>query len=105
MSVPLESSISAACIKKARAMFLDAIVIRKRNVTMGVMGDPDVYGSLYGLHFEVEVKRPGKVPTDLQERRLAEWKAAGAIAGVATSVEEFIAILLAGLHENRELCQ
>ena len=36
------------------------LVIRKRHGTaMGVAGDPDLYGTVRGRHFEIEVKRPG----------------------------------------------
>ena len=35
------------------------LVIRKRHGTvMGMAGDPDLYGSYRGRHFEIEVKRP-----------------------------------------------
>jgi hypothetical protein len=39
-------------------------VVRKRHGTAwGVAGDPDLYGSINGRHFEIEVKRRGEVPT------------------------------------------
>jgi rubrerythrin len=63
---------------------------------MGVAGDPDLYGTLNGRHFEIEVKRPNDRSaqvTKLQMRRLLEWKAAGAITGVARSVDDALTIL------------
>jgi hypothetical protein len=64
-------------------------LVRKRHGdAFGVAGDADLYGSIRGRHFELEVKRPGNKPTPLQVRRLAEWAAAGAIVGVVHSVEE-----------------
>jgi hypothetical protein len=94
---PLESRISQS-IQKAVKEKIAGAVIRKRHVSMGVMGDPDLFGSLPGgLHFEIEVKRPGNSPTELQEKRLAEWAATGAITGVAHSVEEALEILFAGM--------
>jgi hypothetical protein len=73
------------------------VVVRKRHGTaMGVAGDPDLYGTIYGRHFEIEVKRPNDSSsqlTELQTRRLLEWKLAGAITGVARSVDEALAIL------------
>ena len=77
------------------------IVVRKRHGTaMGVAGDPDLYGTVGGRHFEIEVKRPNDPSsqlTELQARRLQEWKMAGAIVGVARSVDEAMRILgLAG---------
>jgi hypothetical protein len=73
------------------------VVVRKRHGTaMGMAGDPDLYGTINGRHFEIEVKRPNDSSsqlTELQTQRLMEWKAAGAITGVARSVEEALVIL------------
>ena len=73
------------------------IVVRKRHGTaMGVAGDPDLYGTINGRHFEIEVKRPNDPNsqlTQLQSRRLAEWQQAGAITGVARSVDDALRIL------------
>ena len=60
---------------------------------MGVAGDPDLYGSIWGRHFEIEVKRPGARLTELQSQRLEEWSLGGAITGVARSVEDALAVL------------
>ena len=69
-------------------------VVRKRHGTaFGVAGDPDLYGTIDGRHFEIEVKRPGEHPTELQTARLREWKTAGAITGIARSVEDALTIL------------
>lgn len=69
-------------------------VVRKRHGTAwGVAGDPDLYGSINGRHFEIEVKRRGQEPTPLQQARLAEWRRSGALVGVAHSVEEALRIL------------
>jgi hypothetical protein len=82
----------------ARLRKVAGIVVRKRHGTaMGVAGDPDLYGSYYGKHFEIEVKRPNDSRsqlTKLQAERLREWSAEGsAITGVARSPEEALAIL------------
>jgi hypothetical protein len=73
------------------------VVVRKRHGTaMGVAGDPDLYGTIRGRHFEIEVKRlddPASQLTELQTQRLLEWKLAGALTGVARSVDEALAIL------------
>lgn len=77
-------------------------VCRKRHVAMGVGGDPDLYGSIDGRHFEIEVKRPGCDPTPLQAKRLEDWRATGAMAGVARSVEDAYAVLgLASCQERK----
>ncbi len=55
---------------------------RKRHGTAyGHKGDPDLYGSLCGLHFEFEIKQKGEKPTPLQQKRLKEWEATGSIVG------------------------
>jgi hypothetical protein len=73
------------------------IVVRKRHGTaMGVAGDPDLYGTIAGRHFEIEVKRPddrASQLTELQTRRLLEWRLAGAITGVARTVDDALQIL------------
>jgi hypothetical protein len=73
------------------------VVVRKRHGTaMGVAGDPDLYGTVGGRHFEIEVKRPDDPSsqlTKLQAQRLQEWKMAGALVGVARSVEDALQIL------------
>lgn len=72
----------------------DGCLVRKRH-QMGYSheGDPDISGSLYGRHIELEVKQPGNKPTTLQVFRLAEWEAAGAIVGVVHDVDEVLALL------------
>ncbi len=70
------------------------VVVRKRHGTaFGMAGDPDLYGTINGRHFEIEVKRPGEHPTELQTRRLLEWKLAGAITGIAYSGDDALIIL------------
>lgn len=85
--MPLEKEIVNRIVK-----FLWTVprcVVRKRHGTvMGVAGDPDLYGTIAGRHFELEVKREGNPPTVLQQQRIEEWRAAGATAGIVHSVEE-----------------
>ncbi len=106
----LEKSVVERIAKALRGR--PGIVVRKRHGTvMGMGGDPDLYGTLDGRHFEIEVKRPNDPSsqlTKLQTERLLEWKLAGAITGVARSVEDALAILglrqpdTAGGHIHRE---
>jgi len=51
-------------------------------------GLPDLIGVYRGRALALEVKRPGGKPTKLQEYELGRWAAAGAVAGVVTSVED-----------------
>ena len=53
------------------------------------MGTPDIIAcSPQGQFIGIEVKRPGKEPTPVQLRVIAEIREAGGIAFVATSVED-----------------
>lgn len=91
----LEKAVVVRIVKALRGYA--QVVVRKRHGTaMGVTGDPDLYGTIGGRHFEIEVKRPNDPSsklTELQTRRLMEWQQAGAITGVARSVEDALAIL------------
>lgn len=53
-----------------------------------IVGDPDIYGCVNGAMFQMEVKEPGEEPTDIQQLRLAQWKAVGAATVTVYSVEE-----------------
>jgi hypothetical protein len=58
-----------------------------------VAGDPDLYGSIGGRHFEIEVKRADGKLSVLQEKRLAEWNSSGTLTGVARSTADALKIL------------
>jgi len=81
------------------------IVVRKRHGTvMGLAGDPDLYGTYRGAHFEFEVKRPNDPAsqlTKLQTERIDEWKAGGAVVGVVRCVEDAMALL--GLQPEQQV--
>jgi hypothetical protein len=95
MQTARESSIVAAILKTLNS--LPGCLARKRHGTpYAVAGDPDITGCCDGQHFELEVKRPGKRPTKLQERRLEEWRCAGATVAVVTSPSEAVRALLRG---------
>lgn len=66
---------------------------KKHGSAMGVVGDPDIYGSVGGRMVVLEVKKDGNVPTKIQEHRLQEWKDAGAIAAVVHTAEEAMEVL------------
>jgi rubrerythrin len=91
----LEKAVAGRILATLRK--LPHVVARKRHGTvMGMAGDPDLYGTIAGRHFEIEVKRPNDPSsqlTKLQTQRLLEWKMAGAITGVARSVDDALAIL------------
>jgi hypothetical protein len=60
---------------------------------MGVAGDPDIDACIRGRSVQLEVKRAGEKPTPLQLKRLDEWRQAGAIAAVVSSVEDVKSLL------------
>jgi hypothetical protein len=73
----------------------------KRYVMGAAAGTPDIFAFKrctccvegYGSHvLFVEVKRPGKQPTPLQELKMAELRGYGARCVVATSIEDLIAL-------------
>lgn len=92
---PLEKAVVTRIMTALREF--PGVLARKRHGTaMGVVGDPDIYGSIKGRHFEIEVKRPNdssSQPTEVQVRRMADWKLAGALVGVARSVDEALELL------------
>mgnify|MGYP001465229127 CR=1 FL=1 len=86
----------AALVKQIMAVLraTPGVVVRKRHGTaMGVAGDPDIYGSFCGRHFEIEVKRRDGVLTELQKVRIRDWTRAGALVGVAHSAAEALSLL------------
>lgn len=89
---PRESTIVAAIIHALRSV--PELVVRKRwGSEMAAAGDPDLAGCYRGRHFELEVKAPGGRLTRIQEVRLEEWRAAGAVVGIVHSPDEALAIL------------
>jgi hypothetical protein len=87
MAEALEKTIVETIVRHLRTV--PGCIVRKRHGTVfGVAGDPDLYGTLNGRHFELEVKRPGNPPTALQEKRMEEWREGGSIVGVVHSLQE-----------------
>jgi hypothetical protein len=57
-------------------------------------GIPDILGTYKGHSFVIEAKRPGKEKnlSAYQRLKLKKYKAAGARTGVATTIEQAVAI-------------
>jgi hypothetical protein len=73
---------------------------RKRFVRFGERGAADVHGVLPGgRYIAVEVKKPGKKPTDAQLLWLRAIDAAGGLAFWASSVEEVQRVVTAVLRD------
>lgn len=61
----------------------------RNNVKLAPKGTPDIIGYLpNGLFLGIEVKRPGKHPTDVQKRWMLKASSSGCVAFVAKSVED-----------------
>jgi hypothetical protein len=90
--VPLESSIVQSILRWLNKQ--PGVKAEKTHGgRYGKAGKPDITGCVRGRRFELEVKRPGNKATKLQMKTLQEWKEAGAIVAVVTSVEEAREIL------------
>jgi Holliday junction resolvase len=59
---------------------IGAYVLKPATYGMGKSGAPDRVCCYRTMFIGIEVKRPGKEPTPVQERRMAEIKARGGIA-------------------------
>lgn len=63
----------------------DGVKVMKLNTgPYGQRGEPDIIGCYRGWMFVLEVKLEYNKPTELQLRRLDEWRLAGAYADVIT---------------------
>lgn len=112
-TIPRESTIVDRILKYLNG--LPGCIARKRHGSAyGLKGEPDIYviisvmrwresvpGQFTGkftsemvpLHAEIEVKRPGKEPTLLQQKRLDQYRALGVPTLVATSLDEVKAFI------------
>ena len=61
--------------------------IKRHTGFYGRAGEPDITGCKDGKHFEIEVKVVGKFPTEVQHRRIEEWREAGAMAFWTNNLE------------------
>lgn len=67
--------------------------VKHHGSAYSTVGEPDIYGCIEGRAFLIEVKVPGKKPTKIQNARMRKWKKAGARVGIATTVEEALAVI------------
>lgn len=56
-------------------------------------GEPDLDAVICGVPLKIEVKLPGNKPTKLQAHVIDEWRAAGAVAGWADSMDTLEALI------------
>jgi len=85
--MPLESSITKSIVTLARSMGFWTFKIA--GGPMQTSGIPDVLCIKAGKAVFLEVKQPGKKPTEIQKHRMHEIRAVGgAIAETVTSKQE-----------------
>ncbi len=79
-------------IVKSIKLYLNGIdgvfVWKTHGGQFGTAGEPDLIGSYKGKALGIEVKRPGKKATRLQDLFLKKLQAAGAIAFIAYNLED-----------------
>jgi len=64
-------------------------------------GLPDIFGCVGGFFVGLEVKQPGKKPSELQKLELKKIEEAGGIASVVTSPEEAINVVKKALKSKK----
>jgi hypothetical protein len=83
---PSEKTITQNIIKKLRT--IEGVRVLKRSTGWNRAGEPDVTGCYKGVRFELELKVPGKKPTELQTKRLKEWRESGAVSYWTDNVDD-----------------
>jgi len=88
-----EATVTAKIVKGLNA--LPSTYVRKVHGGRYGAGWPDIIGTCHGKTLALEVKSPTtsyKV-TPLQAAELAKWQAAGAVAGVVTSLAQVVELM------------
>lgn len=90
---PSEAAIVKAILRELNAL-PETRAVKTHGSAFAAAGEPDIHGCCHGRAFFLEVKRPGRKATDLQARRLRQWKDAGALVSqVVTSPEEAVRLV------------
>lgn len=84
--MPSESTITLNILSYLRSV--GAYAIKHHGGPHSRRGTPDVLACLRGRMVVVEVKVPGKTPTEAQRIELVRWADAGALAMWATSTAQ-----------------
>lgn len=96
-----EVALTNRIVKAVQQEYGARVCVEKRHGTQyGKVGQPDLTGCLDGVRFEIEVKFGKNKPTQMQYARLKEWSMAGAVVGVAWSVEDAMQIVQAAEREG-----
>ena len=94
----LESALQRKIQKYLKDNLPNAVVWKNHGNQYSVIGLPDIMCVYEEKIICIEVKMPGNTPTKLQEITLNKLKEAGAITGIAYSIEDVQKIL-----ENNKL--
>lgn len=84
----LENTLQRKIQKYLKDNLPDAVVWKNHGNQYSVIGLPDIMCVYKGKIICIEVKIPGNKPTKLQEVTLQKLSNAGAITGVAYSIED-----------------
>ncbi len=100
---PLEKEVLADALQALRNDYRVWIVDRQQSgmfqdgdrfIRVGRKGHLDIKGMLKGgRYFELEAKRPGEKPDELQQQRIEHVRKGGGISGYFTSAAEALALL------------
>ena len=100
LEAPIKARIRLALVEAGALMWVHNVDNRMLHTGLGI-GTSDLIGVVppHGRFLGVEVKRPGEKPNDNQKRWLAVVRQFGGVSGVATNVQEALALL----NEARQL--
>lgn len=90
----LENVLQRKIQKYLKANLPNSVVWKNHGNQYSVIGLPDIMCVFNGKILCIEVKIPGNQPTKLQEVTLKKMSEAGAITGVAYSIEDVQNILI-----------
>lgn len=89
-----EAALSRKIVEKVTKEFSENLIeLRKAHGTPMGKTKLDIEGSIMGHKIEIEVKMPGKLPTELQKKRIRDLTKLNVITGCVTSVEEAIQLI------------
>lgn len=93
-----EKNLQSACMKRVREEW-SGTPYHAIGTGATQKGEPDITAAIpvpavgFARHVAVELKQPGKRPTELQAKRLREYSAAGSLAGWVTTEAELDELL------------
>lgn len=90
---PREASIVRAIEREAKKRRPDLILYKTLGDAGTIAGTPDFLGCYKGRALAIEIKTATGRLSPLQQQRLKEWGAAGAVIAVVRSATEFFRIL------------